>query len=226
MADFNPQERVKKMVNAIKAEANEKAEQIKDLAAQQFRIEKNKLLNQQKERIIEEYKKKIESYTIEKRIQRSSKINQSRLSKMQARFELIQRLKEEVRQKMTKLIQDQSVYKELLKNLIIQGMIKLLEPRIELTCLEQDVQLIRTILQECQEEFSIIIKRETTKDFKTTLSINQSQYLTEKQGKPILGGVVLSCANNRIVCSNTLDDRLELSLQEFLPDIRNGLFKK
>ncbi|CAD8154652.1 unnamed protein product [Paramecium pentaurelia] len=226
MADFNPQERVKKMVNAIKAEANEKAEQIKDMAAQQFRIEKNKLLNQQKERIIEEYKKKIESYTIEKRIQRSSKINQSRLSKMQARFELIQRLKEEVRQKMTKLIQDQSVYKELLKNLIIQGMIKLLEPRIELTCLEQDVQLIRTILQECQEEFSIIIKRETTKDFKTTLSINQSQYLTEKQGKPILGGVVLSCANNRIVCSNTLDDRLELSLQEFLPDIRNGLFKK
>ncbi|CAD8148378.1 unnamed protein product [Paramecium octaurelia] len=226
MADFNPQERVKKMVNAIKAEANEKAEQIKDMAAQQFRIEKNKLLNQQKEKIIEEYKKKIESYTIEKRIQRSSKINQSRLSKMQARFELIQRLKEEVRQKMAKLIQDQSVYKELLKNLIIQGMIKLLEPRIELTCLEQDVQLIRTILVECQEEFTVIIKRETTKDFKTTLSINQSQYLTEKGGKPILGGVVLSCANSRIVCSNTLDDRLELSLQEFLPDIRNGLFKK
>ncbi|CAD8132668.1 unnamed protein product [Paramecium pentaurelia] len=226
MADFNPQERVKKMVNAIKAEATEKAEQIKDMAAQQFRIEKNKLLNQQKERIIEEYKKKIESYTIEKRIQRSSKINQSRLSKMQARFELIQRLKEEVRQKMTKLIQDQSVYKELLKNLIVQGMIKLLEPRIELTCLEQDVQLVKSILGECQEEFSQIIKRETTKDFKTTLSINQSQYLTEKSGKPILGGIVLSCANNRIVCSNTLDDRLELSLQEFLPDIRNGLFRK
>ncbi|CAD8064734.1 unnamed protein product [Paramecium primaurelia] len=226
MADFNPQERVKKMVNAIKAEANEKAEQIKDMAAQQFRIEKNKLLNQQKERIIEEYKKKIESYTIEKRIQRSSKINQSRLSKMQARFELIQRLKEEIRQKMSKLIQDQSVYKELLKNLIIQGMIKLLEPRIELMCLEQDVQLIRTILVECQEEFTKIIQRETAKDFKTTLSINQSQYLTDKGGKPILGGVVLSCANNRIVCSNTLDDRLELSLQEFLPDIRNGLFKK
>ncbi|CAD8177670.1 unnamed protein product [Paramecium pentaurelia] len=226
MADFNPQERVKKMVNAIKAEATEKAEQIKDMAAQQFRIEKNKLLNQQKERIIEEYKKKIESYTIEKRIQRSSRINQSRLSKMQARFELIQRLKEEVRQKMAKLIQDQSVYRELLKNLIVQGMIKLLEPRIELTCLEQDVSLVRSILGECQEEFQQIIKKETIKDFKTTLSINQSQYLTEKMGKPILGGVVLSCANSRIVCSNTLDDRLELSLQEFLPDIRNGLFRK
>ena len=33
MADFNPQERVKKMVSAIKSEAQEKAEQIKDNAA-------------------------------------------------------------------------------------------------------------------------------------------------------------------------------------------------
>lgn len=56
MADFNPQERVKKMVQAMKNEvtrpslspfkAKEKAEQIMDNAAQQFKIEKNKLINQ------------------------------------------------------------------------------------------------------------------------------------------------------------------------------------
>lgn len=72
MADFNPQERVKKMVAAIKNEvswilsikAREKYENIMDNASQQFKIEKNKLINQQKEKITEEFKKQIEAYTI------------------------------------------------------------------------------------------------------------------------------------------------------------------
>lgn len=76
MADFNPQERVKKMVAAIKNEvscinsikAREKYENIMDNASQQFKIEKNKLINQQKEKISEEFKKQIEAYTIQKRM--------------------------------------------------------------------------------------------------------------------------------------------------------------
>ncbi|KAM3140828.1 hypothetical protein pb186bvf_007055 [Paramecium bursaria] len=226
MADFNPQERVKKMVGAIKTEATEKAEQIRENAAQQFKIEKNKMINQQKEKITEEYKNKLESYTIQRRIQRSAKINGTRLSKMQKRYDLIGHLKEDVRAGLLAIINDQAQYKVLLKKLIIQGMIKLLEARVELKCLEKDLNLVKHVLQECQNEFVEIIKRETNKDFKTTLSVNEHHFLTDIKGKAILGGVILSAQNNRIVCSNTLDDRLELSFQEFLPDIRNGLFKK
>lgn len=41
---------------------------------------------------------------------------------MQARFELIQKLKDEVRDKMAEMIKDQNVYRNLLKTLIIQVM--------------------------------------------------------------------------------------------------------
>ena len=39
-----------------------------DNAAQQFKIEKNKLINLQKEKINDEYKKNLESYSISKRM--------------------------------------------------------------------------------------------------------------------------------------------------------------
>lgn len=39
-----------------------------------------------------------------------------------------------------------------------------------------------------------------------------------------IGGVVLTCLEGKIVCSNTLENRLNLAFQESLPDVRNGLF--
>lgn len=40
------------------------------------------------------------------------------------------------------------------------------------------------------------------------------------------GGVVLSAQEGRIVCSNTLDQRLQLAYEQLLPEIRKTLFGK
>lgn len=68
MNDFNPMERVKKMVAAIRSEAKEKADQILENGMQQFKLEKNKIINQQKDKIIHEYKIKHEQYSVQKRM--------------------------------------------------------------------------------------------------------------------------------------------------------------
>lgn len=68
MAEYNAQDRVKKMVAAIKSEAKEKADQILEHGQQQFKIEKNKLLNQGKDKIQQEYKIKIDQYSVQKRM--------------------------------------------------------------------------------------------------------------------------------------------------------------
>jgi vacuolar-type H+-ATPase subunit E/Vma4 len=39
-----------------------------------------------------------------------------------------------------------------------------------------------------------------------------------------MGGIILHCKKGRIVCSNTLDDRLTLVYQEGIPEIRRLLF--
>lgn len=68
MSDFNSEERVKKMIEAINLEADEKVNQIKEHALQLFKIEKNKLITIGKDKINEEYKHKFEDYLVKQRI--------------------------------------------------------------------------------------------------------------------------------------------------------------
>ncbi len=68
MAEYNAHDRVKKMVAAIRSEAREKADQILEHGLQQYKIEKNKILNQGKDKIIQEFKVKLEQYSIQKRM--------------------------------------------------------------------------------------------------------------------------------------------------------------
>lgn len=68
MAEYNAHDRVKKMVAAIRSEAKEKADQILEHGLQQYKIEKNKILNQGKDKIIQEFKVKLEQYSVQKRM--------------------------------------------------------------------------------------------------------------------------------------------------------------
>lgn len=70
MAEFNrPQENISKIVDAIKQEAEEKAEDIKKSAEELFKIQKNKLVSTEKDKIIEDHKKRVAKYAVDKRMQ-------------------------------------------------------------------------------------------------------------------------------------------------------------
>ena len=100
-----------------------------------------------------------------------------------------------------------------------------METKVEIRCFSKDVELIEQMAKEIESEFTKIILKECGRDIKCKIQINTRQPL-EQDGKYSLGGVILSCNENRIVCSSTIEDRLELSFQEFLPDIRSGLFSE
>lgn len=86
-------------------------------------------------------------------------------------------------------------------------MIKLMEDELELMVREDEVPMISGLLRECQEEYTEIMLRETTRDYACTLIVREDRYLTKEFGGEC-GGVILLAHNRRIVCSNTLDDRL------------------
>ena len=90
---------------------------------------------------------------------------------------------------------------------------------------EDEVDLVKSILNECEEEYHDIMLRETTREYNTTLSVIEDQFLNMDNGGRC-GGVVLLAHNRRIVCSNTLEDRLNQIFESQLPMIRNGLFPK
>lgn len=70
MADFmsRPQENIAKIVEAIRMEAEEKADEIKKNAEELFKITKNKLVSSEKDKILEDYKKRSAQYAVDKRM--------------------------------------------------------------------------------------------------------------------------------------------------------------
>ena len=104
-------------------------------------------------------------------------------------------------------------------------MIKLLDDHVELKVRENEVELTKVLIDECEAEFTEIMKRETTRDYATTLSVIEDSFLTTENGGRC-GGVILYTHNRRIVCSNTLEDRLGQIFESELPAIRQGLFPR
>lgn len=152
--------------------------------------------------------------------------NSIRLEQMKKRAECVDKLKllaiQEVKQRFTS---DTPQYRATLKNLIIQGMIKLMEEELELMVRQDEVPLVSGMLRECQSEYSEIMLRETTREYECNLTIREDAYLNKDNGGDC-GGVILFALNRRIVCSNTLEDRLMQVFEAELPSIRKGLFPR
>lgn len=137
-------------------------------------------------------------------------------------MELINELKEEVMEALKKQLQDQQKFKALMKDLIVQGLIRLMEPKVNLRCRTEDLKVVKSIIRDAEDEYCEFIKKELNETHECTVEICEDVPLTSSETK--LGGVMLYCGNNRIVITNTIDSRFQLCLAESIPDFRNILF--
>ena len=90
-----------------------------------------------------DYKVRLQQDEIKLKIQRSAAENNSRISKMRTVNGLIEKLYHDARIKMVaKQQSDPAQYKELLKNLIVQGLIKLMEGEVHIRCRKSDLKIV------------------------------------------------------------------------------------
>lgn len=87
-----------------------------------FEKEKDKIVEQGLESMNEEFDKKIMNLTMNLNIERSTKINQTRLLRMTERSKCVDKVKEETKEQMLKTVVNPTnyMYKGAIKNLIIQ----------------------------------------------------------------------------------------------------------
>jgi len=148
--------------------------------------------------------------------------------------EIVENLKTDLKNKVKKEMKaDQAKYKELLKNLLIQGLIKLMEGQIFIRCRKQDVEIIKSIQDEAVKAYKDMIIKEvvrfkgkSTDDIPCNIVID-SKYLEsidDNEATGSLGGFKLFAKKGRIVCSQTIDDRIDLCFQAAIPAIRYMLF--
>lgn len=210
------------MVNFILQEAHEKANEIRIKTEHDFNIEKQMLVHNAKLAIAEEYKAKGRAREVEERIARSTAVGNSRVSKMKLRDDLLQQLIETAKASVA-AVTSTPAYPELLKKLIVQGLIKIEEAEVTIVCRAADVTLVQSVLKDAVVAYKNIIFKETGSkvDSKVIVNTNASKMLPEKQ---YCGGVLLTALHGRIVCDNTLDARVELVYSELLPTIRDQLW--
>lgn len=95
-------------------------------------------------------------------------------------------------------------------------MIKLLEDEVFLKIKKEDVNLVKSLLPECENEYAEILLRETKTAYKTKLHIIEDSYLNDMEGGEC-GGVVLFNKSRKVTCLNSLKGRLDLCFEELLP---------
>merc|ERR1712018_667600 len=107
LSDADVQKHIQHMMAFIDQEANEKAEEIDAKAEEEFNIEKGRLVQQQRVKIMEYYERKEKQIELQKKIQNSN---------------LLKAVLEEARQRLAHLARDPANYRRLLEGLIKQGL--------------------------------------------------------------------------------------------------------
>jgi len=219
-------EQVKNQLNNMEAfilkEAREKVTEINDRAEEEFTIEKARLVQAEKQKIKKEYERKKKSVEVKNKITFSNKLNQARLRKLKAREDIVLALKDEAKDRLTQISKPGPEYRALLKNSIVQGLLKLNEPKVSVRVREEDKGEVQAILKAAEIEY----KNRTQKPLELVIDATYLPPGPKKNsfGLTCAGGVLLGAQDEKIVCDNTLDQRLGLAFDSLLPEIRRTIF--
>jgi V-type H+-transporting ATPase subunit E len=219
---------VTQMREFILNEAKDKAEEIDAKALQEFTIEKFKIVNQMKHKIREEYQKKLKQVETKNAIERSSAINRSRLEKIKSRQDVLGKVADGAKTSLMEELKAEAKNKTFITNLIVQGLLMLLEEQVEVRCRACDDKLVESCLEAASKQYSEVILQDTGAKLKVKCTLDKANKLppapSSQPGPSCLGGVVLVCSGNTITIDNTIDARLSLVLEQAKPNIRKLMF--
>merc|ERR1712110_394097 len=143
LSDADVHKQIKHMMAFIEQEANEKAEEIDAKAEEEFNIEKGRLVQQQRLKIMEYYERKEKQVELQKKIQSSNMLNQARLKVLKARDEHVGNVLDNAKTQLVTITQDKQKYGKLLEGLIGQGLCQLLESNVTIRCRQADLQMVQ-----------------------------------------------------------------------------------
>jgi len=214
LSDADVQKQIKHMMAFIEQEANEKAEEIDAKAEEEFNIEKGRLVQQQRLKIMEYYERKEKQVELQKKIQSSNMLNQARLKVLKARDDHVASVSEEAKQRLSTVVRDKAGYSKILQALLTQGACQLLEPTVLVRCKQSDQSLVEAALAPAQADYKATVNKDVV------MKLDTDNWLSQDR----TGGVELLAMKGKIKVDNTLEARLGMISEQILPDIRTSLF--
>lgn len=216
------------MIQFINNHGKEQADQLRREADQEFTIECEKIIGSGKERLKKIFETRLEKEGIEMKIKRSAAMNKQRIRKMAERNKWAEESFVDSQHKLyERLSKNTKEHKELLKKLIVQCLIKMMEANVKVQWRKSDVELVNDVLEDAAQMYKTLMKENVLmlkgNEPPLSISIDETRYLpeydSENPANSCLGGVKLHARKYRIVCSNTLDERLQMAYQANISSI-------
>ncbi|GAB4857483.1 hypothetical protein Ancab_015392 [Ancistrocladus abbreviatus] len=224
MNDAEVSRQIQQMVRFIRQEAEEKANEIAVSAEEEFNIEKLQLIEVEKRKIRQEYERKEKQVEIRKKIEYSMQLNASRIKVLQAQDDLVNSMKEAASKELLRVSSENHHYRHLLKELIVQCLLRLKESAVLLRCRKDDTGLVESVLHSAKEEYAERANVHPPDILIDKVYLPPAPTHHNAHGLSCAGGVVLASRDGKIVCENTLDARLDVAFRQKLPQIRKQLF--
>jgi len=214
LSDADVQKQIKHMMAFIEQEANEKAEEIDAKAEEEFNIEKGRLVQQQRLKIMEYYERKEKQVELQKKIQSSNMLNQARLKVLKHRDDHVASVMEEAKVMLAGITKDKAKYSAILQQLLTQGLCQLLEPALLVRCRQMDQGLVEQVIPAALASYKAQVGKECQ------VKLDTESWLPADK----TGGLEILAQKGKIKVDNTLEARLGMVSQQILPSMRAKLF--
>ena len=209
-----------KIIRSIWKNTFDKILEIKISNKRELKEMKEKIMLEEKKKIDQTYSRKYNEEFTKKKIEVSTAKNKANLDKMNIKNELVQKTVDETLEKLKAFAKpENNSYKKLLKELILECMVKLLEKECFVKVRKDDLNYVQSIIKECESEFSKLMEKETKRHYECKLNILDDEFIEDEYG-----GVVLMSKDKKILINNGLKDRLFLTKEKHLPEIKKMLF--
>ncbi|XAR55109.1 hypothetical protein NMG60_11030507 [Bertholletia excelsa] len=224
MNDADVSKQIQQMVRFIRQEAEEKANEISVSAEEEFNIEKLQLVEAEKKKIRQEFERKEKQVDVRRKIEYSMQLNASRIKVLQAQDDVVNSMKEAAEKELLHVSHDLHAYRKLMKDLVVQSLLRLKEPAVLLRCREEDLNAVEHILESAKKEYADKANVRQPDIIIDNVFLPPAPSHHNTHGPSCAGGVVLASRDGKIVCENTLDARLDVVFRKKLPEIRKRLF--
>jgi V-type H+-transporting ATPase subunit E len=199
------------MVAFIKQHGDEEVSRIRESTQQEFTIEHNKFIEEEKKRYEEDIKAKLQNEEVRLKIEQSKKQNEMRIERMRKVNEYVEELRQQtkaqVREKMKK---DKKAYAQLIEDLLVQGLIKMMEGTLYIRCRKDDEKIIEQVQGNATKRYRELIVKEVKRfqdmkpdEIPCTLIIDKTYLdsVEDNETTGIIGGFKMYAKKGRIVCS-------------------------
>lgn len=219
---MNPAEQAKQisaMCAYVRQEATEKVNEINLKTEQERDKQLNILAVEGRQAIDSDIERMVKDLNKKKRVMKAKASQKELVRKFTNRDKLLSTILQSAHEKLNGVAKS-GAYKGLCKQLLVQGLVKIMENDVKIKCREADAGMINGLLKSVEAEYKKLFKEQCDMDVKITLRVDSKSYL-----KPnCAGGVILMGHGNKIVCDNTLDTRLRLCFEDLKPVVRSALF--